>query len=107
MLIIMDVCSRCVLYWSIVSSESVSEIKRCLKDVLKRTGLKPEVLHGDLGKFASGEVRELVEESGIKHSRSERQGSYSNNLIERFNRTLKDIVKDIRSKLMSEGLKGM
>ena len=97
----MDVASRKVLHWGKVRTENSKEVLEQLGVLLERLeGIVPGILHGDLGVFASGEVRKELLRRGIEPStRDKRYKKFGNNVIERFNGLFKNtVLKELREK---------
>lgn len=89
--VVMDLCSRRVLGWSLredMSSELVVEaLKKALPSGLVRRGA---IFHSDRGsQYSAGIFREVLKACGLQQSMSDRGNPYDNAMVESFFGTLK------------------
>jgi putative transposase len=89
--VVMDLCSRKIVGWSMAEHMRVELIANALKMALTRRRPRRGLLHhSDRGvQYASDEYQKLLAENGIKCSMSEKGDCYDNAAMESFFATLK------------------
>lgn len=98
-LTVIDEYSRFVfvpLLWE--KSEAKEEIKILIKQNENKTGMNLKAIRSDNGgEFANNDLREWLEDRGIKHEFSPARTPQSNGLIERTNRSLIEMTRSMMS----------
>ena len=90
-LVVMDYFSKYVYVYP-MPDQTARTVSECLMDVVLRQGV-PERLHSDQGRqFESHVFQELCARLGIEKTRTSPYRPQSDGMVERFNRTLKDMV---------------
>jgi integrase/transposase InsO family protein len=89
---ILDLGSRDVVAQSIIGREDIKSMLAVLDAGLEELMICPEILHGD-GGLGYEEIAKELELRGIKISRPNRGELHTNQVIERYNRTLQDGVR--------------
>jgi putative transposase len=88
-----DVYSRFVVYDEVCLSMSGDSINRASKRAVRETGRKPKVIQSDNGScYISSEYRLFIDKSGIEHRRIHPHCPNENAEIERYHRTLRELV---------------
>jgi len=89
--IILDLCSRKVVGWSLGNHMRSELVCEALDQALQSRGSKGELIfHSDRGsQYGSGRYRQQLEEAGITQSMSRRANPYDNAWTESFMGTLK------------------
>ena len=88
---ILDVFSRQIVGWSMNKRMTKELVLNALKQALGRRSITSELIfHSDRGsQYAAHEVRELLEQHGIKQSMSKKGDCYDNAMMESFISSLK------------------
>lgn len=95
----MDDYSRYIIAWKLVASMSAEDVKKTLDLAIARTGVNRVVVHhrprllSDNGPcYLSGELREYLEKQGLGHTRSAPYHPMTQGKIERYHRSLKNLI---------------
>jgi transposase InsO family protein len=89
----LDVFSRFAVYNELCLSMTGDSINQASKRALARTGSKPEIIQSDNGScYISSEYTKFIFDSGIDHKRIHAHCPNENAEIERYHRTLRELV---------------
>lgn len=94
---ILDDYSRYIVYWELCSTMKAEDVTRCLERALEKAGLKnvtaPKLLSDNGSCYISSELTDFVMEKGIKHVRGRPNHPQTQGKIERYHRSMKNIVR--------------
>ena len=97
---IMDDYSRYIIAWKLFTSMSVNDVKELLDIALIKTGLnkiyvkiKPRLLSDNGPCYLSHQLRDYLAKHGISHTRGAPYHPMTQGKIERYHRSLKNVVK--------------
>ncbi len=97
---ILDDYSRYIITWKLFTSMSATDVMEVLEDAQTKTGTrvvkirhKPRLLTDNGPCYLSNDLKEYLEESDIKHTRGAPYHPQTQGKIERFHRTMKNVVK--------------
>jgi len=95
----MDDYSRFTISWKLSSSMATGDLKEMLDRALSETGVdrvkvrhRPRLLSDNGPCYVSGELRKYLEDKGIGHTRDAAYHPQTQGKIERFQRTMKNII---------------
>jgi putative transposase len=98
--IILDDYSRYIIAWLLTDGMGAVDVKRSLDLAIERTGIdNPEVIHrprllSDNGScYVAGDLKEYLAGAGIKHIRGRPYHPMTQGKIERYHRTMKNVIK--------------
>ncbi len=96
---VMDDYSRYIIAWKLVASMSAEDVKKTLDLAIARTGVSQVVVHhrprllSDNGPcYLSRELRDYLEKQGLEHTRSAPYHPMTQGKIERYHRSLKNLI---------------
>jgi transposase InsO family protein len=96
---VMDDYSRYILAWRLCSSMSAVEVKQTIDLALKTSGVdhayiryRPRLLSDNGPCYISGEFQNYLTEHGIRHTRSRPYHPMTQGKIERYHRSMKNII---------------
>ena len=96
---VMDDYSRFIIAWKLFSSMSATDVQETLDMALERTGveqvkvnLKPRLLSDNGPCYISKDLREYLEKRAITHIRSRPYHPQTQGKIERYHRSLKNVI---------------
>lgn len=93
-----DVFSRYVVYDEMCLSMTGDSIRHASKRAVKQTDRKPKVIQSDNGScYISSEYRSFIDKSGIEHRRIHPHCPNENAEIERYHRTLRELVDPLEA----------
>jgi transposase InsO family protein len=97
---VLDNYSRYIITWQLATSMSAEDVKQTLDQALAETGIdqvrvrhRPRLLSDNGPCYISKELREYLEEREIEHTRGAPYHPMTQGKIERYHRTLKNVVK--------------
>ncbi|MFC1543557.1 IS3 family transposase [Candidatus Neomarinimicrobiota bacterium] len=97
---VMDDFSRFIIAWKLFTTMSAGDVKEVLDMAIEKTGAtgvavkhRPRLLSDNGPCYLSGELREYLEEHGIRHTRGAPYHPMTQGKIERFHRSMKNVVK--------------
>jgi len=97
---VLDDYSRYILSWKLFTTMSAGDVKKVLDMAVAKTGVgrirvrhKPRLLSDNGPCYLSGELRKYLEERGIDHTRGAPYHPMTQGKIERYHRTMKNVVK--------------
>jgi putative transposase len=96
---VMDDYSRYILSWRLCSSMSAAEVKQTIDLAIKASGVdhayiryRPRLLSDNGPCYISGEFQQYLTEHGIRHTRSRPYHPMTQGKIERYHRSMKNII---------------
>jgi len=97
---VMDDYSRYILSWKLFTTMTADDVRETLDMALARTGIdkvsvryRPRLLSDNGPCYLSGELRKYLEEQQIKHTRGKPYHPMTQGKIERYHRTMKNLIK--------------
>jgi transposase InsO family protein/transposase-like protein len=97
---VMDDYSRCILAWKLCTTMRASDVKEVLDLAIEETGVdtvivkhKPRLLSDNGPCFISEELRQYLQSHDIEHTRSAPFHPMTQGKIERYHRTMKNVVR--------------
>ena len=99
LLTVLDDCSRCIIDWRLFTSMGTGDVKELLDRAIARTGVwdvpirhRPRLLSDNGPCFISKELQEYLREREMAHTRSKPYHPMTQGKIERYHRSLKNVV---------------
>jgi transposase InsO family protein len=100
LLTVLDDYSRYIIDWTLFSSMTSGDVKTLLDSAIAKTGVehvavrhRPRLLSDNGPCFISKELREYLEKRELRHTRSRPYHPMTQGKIERYHRSLKNVVK--------------
>lgn len=95
---VLDDYSRYIISWELCKTMKAHDVQRSLDKALDDTGLvnhqfKPRLLSDNGSCYVSGELSEYLEEKGIQHVRGKPHHPQTQGKIERYHRSMKNVIK--------------
>ncbi|MFT4518644.1 MAG: putative transposase [Halioglobus sp.] len=97
---ILDDYSRYIIIWRLTTTMAAADVADTLEDALKSAGLsearvrsRPRLLSDNGPCYISGELKDWLKKQDIKHSRGARYHPQTQGKIERYHRSMKNVVK--------------
>jgi len=97
---VLDDYSRYVIAWKLFTSMSAGDVKELLDLAIEKTGVqnvavrhRPRLLSDNGPCYLSGELQEYLEKRGMAHTRGAPYHPMTQGKIERYHRSLKNVVK--------------
>ena len=97
---VLDDYSRYIISWRLTTTMAASDVTDTLKDALEATGLsearvhhKPRLLSDNGPCYISKELREWLQDQDMKHTRGAPYHPMTQGKIERYHRSMKNVVK--------------
>jgi len=97
---VLDDFSRYIIAWKLSPTMGVGDVKDTLDQALDLTGVdrvrvrhRPRLLSDNGSAYVSGELREYLEEHQMTHTRGAPYHPQTQGKIERYHRTMKNVVK--------------
>jgi transposase InsO family protein len=97
---VLDDFSRYIIAWKLSATMGVGDVKDTLDQALAVTGVdqvrvrhRPRLLSDNGSAYVSGELREYLEERHMTHTRGAPYHPQTQGKIERYHRTMKNVVK--------------
>lgn len=96
---VMDDYSRYIINWKLFTTMSSDDVKQTLDTALAKTGItnvkvkqKPRLLSDNGPCYISGRLKEYLDNQGISHTRGAPYHPMTQGKIERYHRTMKNII---------------
>ena len=100
LLTVLDDYSRFIIEWKLFRSMTTNDVTEVLDSAIERTGVehvpvrhRPRLLSDNGPCFISKDLREYLEERELKHTRCRPYHPMTQGKIERYHRTMKNVVK--------------
>jgi len=95
---IMDDYSRYIISWELCSTMNTDDVERSIEMALERTGLKnapirPKLLSDNGPCYISGQLKTFMEDVDMKHVRGRPMHPQTQGKIERYHRSMKNVIK--------------
>jgi len=97
---VMDDYSRYIISWKLFSSMTADDVKQTLDLAVERTGVdninvrhKPRLLSDNGPCYLSGQLKQYLENHDMKHTRGAPYHPQTQGKIERYHRTMKNLIK--------------
>lgn len=94
---ILDDYSRYIVHWELCSSMKAEDVTRSLDEALSKTNLNaeqlPKLLSDNGSCYISSELSEYLGDVGMKHVRGKPNHPQTQGKIERYHRSMKNVVK--------------
>jgi len=97
---VMDDYSRYILSWKLCSTMSANDVKQTLDLALSRTGInqvrivqKPRLLSDNGPCYISQNLKDYLDHQGMQHTRSAPYHPQTQGKIERYHRSMKNVIK--------------
>ena len=97
---VLDDYSRYIISWRLTTTMAASDVTATLEDALEVTGLtearvhhKPRLLSDNGPCYISKELREWLQDQDMKHTRGAPYHPMTQGKIERYHRSMKNVVK--------------
>ena len=94
---ILDDYSRYIIAWELCRNMRSDDVERVVTTALQKTGLgmdqRPRLLSDNGSCYVSGDLKEFLEEESIVHVRGKPLHPQTQGKIERYHRTMKNIIK--------------
>jgi transposase InsO family protein/transposase-like protein len=97
---VMDDYSRYIISWKLFSSMTANDVKQTLDMAVEKTSVsnvhvrhRPRLLSDNGSCYISGELKRYLEEHGIGHVRGAPYHPMTQGKIERYHRTMKNLIK--------------
>ena len=97
---VLDDYSRYIISWRLTTTMSASDVTDTLEDALQVTGLrhahvrhKPRLLSDNGPCYISGELKDWLKQRDIQHTRGAPYHPMTQGKIERYHRSMKNVVK--------------
>ena len=97
---VMDDYSRYIIAWKLFTTMSAGDVKQVLDMAIEKTRAtgvavkhRPRLLSDNGPCYLSGELREYLAEQGIRHTRGAPYHPMTQGKIERYHRSMKNVVK--------------
>ena len=97
---VLDDFSRYIIAWKLFTSMTASDVKETLDEAVSNTGVnhiqvkhRPRLLSDNGPCYISGELKNYLEKQGMTHTRGAPYHPMTQGKIERYHRSMKNIVK--------------
>ncbi len=97
---VLDDYSRYIISWKLTTTMSADDVKLTLDDAIEKTGVdqvmvkhRPRLLSDNGPCYLSKELREYLDEQKIEHTRGAPYHPQTQGKIERYHRSMKNVVK--------------
>ena len=97
---VLDDFSRYIIAWKLFTSMTASDVKETLDEAVSNTGVnhiqvkhRPKLLSDNGPCYISGELKNYLEKQGMTHTRGAPYHPMTQGKIERYHRSMKNIVK--------------
>ena len=94
---ILDDYSRYIIAWELCRNMCSEDAKRIVKKALDKTGIplenRPRLLSDNGSCYISGDLKEYLDEEDIKHVRGKPNHPQTQGKIERYHRSMKNIIR--------------
>jgi len=93
----MDDYSRYIISWELCKNMKSDDVERCIDDALRKTNLKtqwrPKLLSDNGSCYVSTELAKYLDRAGIYHVRGRVRHPQTQGKIERYHRSMKNVIK--------------
>jgi putative transposase len=96
---VLDDFSRFIIAWILTSSMQADDVKNTLELAIAKTGIsgvqvrhRPRLLSDNGSCYIAGDLQEYLDKKGIKHTRGRPYHPMTQGKIERYHRTMKNVV---------------
>ena len=97
---VLDDYSRYIIAWKLTASMTATDVKETLDEAVKKTGIKqiqvrhrPRLLSDNGPCYLSQELKSYLEKQGMTHTRGAPYHPMTQGKIERYHRSMKNVVK--------------
>jgi len=97
---VLDDYSRYILSWKLFTTMNASDVAETLDMAIEKTGIdqvkvqhKPRLLSDNGPAYVSGQLQEYLDEKGMSHTRGAPYHPQTQGKIERYHRSMKNVVK--------------
>lgn len=94
---ILDDYSRYIIHWELCSSMKQEDVSRCVEAALIKAGLDrscpPKLLSDNGPCYKANELKSFLQQKGIKHINGKPYHPQTQGKIERYHRSLKNVIK--------------
>ena len=97
---VLDDYSRYIIAWKLTASMTTTDVKETLDEAVKKTGIKqiqvrhrPRLLSDNGPCYLSQELKSYLEKQGMTHTRGAPYHPMTQGKIERYHRSMKNVVK--------------
>jgi putative transposase len=94
---VLDDYSRYIIVWELCKNMCSDDVERVIRKALDRTGLplenRPKLLSDNGSCYVSGDLEEFLEDQSIDHVRGKPHHPQTQGKIERYHRTMKNIIR--------------
>lgn len=94
---VLDDYSRYIVHWELCSNMKVDDVTRSIDRALKKAGLNkrnaPKLLSDNGSCYISSELSDYIQNKGMEHVRGKPNHPQTQGKIERYHRSMKNIVK--------------
>ena len=97
---VLDDYSRYIIAWKLTASMTATDVKETLDEAVKKTGIKqiqvrhrPRLLSDNGPCYLSHELKSYLEKQGMTHTRGAPYHPMTQGKIERYHRSMKNVVK--------------
>jgi len=94
---VLDDYSRFIVHWELCSNMKVEDVTRTIDNALEKTdlgnGMTPKLLSDNGSCYISSELSQYMEEKGMNHVRGRPYHPQTQGKIERYHRSMKNVVK--------------
>lgn len=94
---VLDDYSRYIIHWELCSTMKADDVERTIEQAFKKTGLTkenaPKLLSDNGSCYISGDLKEYLNEKQIHHVRGKPNHPQTQGKIERYHRSMKNVVK--------------
>jgi transposase InsO family protein len=100
LLSVLDDYSRYIVAWQLFRTMTAQDVKEVLEEAIAATGVdqvrvrhRPRLLSDNGSAFIAKDLQEYLQEKGLSHTRGKPYHPQTQGKIERYNRSLKNVVK--------------
>jgi putative transposase len=94
---ILDDYTRFIVHWELCRTMSAEDVERCVTEAMAKAGLgaeqRPRLLSDNGSCYIAQELKEYLKRIGVKHIRGRPQHPQTQGKIERYHRSMKNVVK--------------
>ena len=94
---VLDDYSRYIIHWELCTNMKVDDVTRSMDNALRKTGLSkenaPKLLSDNGSCYIASDLADYLAEQGMKHVRDKPNHPQTQGKIERYHRSMKNVVK--------------
>ena len=94
---ILDDYSRFIVHWELCKTMSAEDVERCVGEAMQKAGLgaeqRPRLLSDNGSCYIAADLKEYLKRVGVKHIHGRPQHPQTQGKIERYHRSMKNVVK--------------